>query len=457
MSSKRLLWMALLLALVPGLAAAQGTGQLTGIVTGPGDVPLSGVTVVVDEAGMAEITDGNGRYTLVGLPAGTYTVTLLAGRAHLDRGGRRRHGRPDHHARQERSTGTSASPRRSPSISASRRARAHRRGAGGGHRGRRARSIEREAADRPAAKLLEFTPGVDFTQSGLYDFNFNTRGFNSSLNRRILTLIDGRDPAVPFLGSQEWAALSFPLDELASVELVRGPGSALYGANAFNGVLNMTTKRAARQRGRQGPRSPPASSAPARRRPLGGRPGRRAASCKVVGGYQAERRLHRARATSQRASTAASARASGDTNCLPPRGRRPARSTRTSIGFGGLRLDKYFGRDRVLTLEGGTADARGPDLPDRHRPRAGHRRPSARGRASTSTPALERPRLLRQARGRGPGRARLGRPTCSRTENLHGEVQGNVGFSGGRGAWSAASPTTSEEIDTRQRRRRRRR
>ena len=79
------------------------------------------------------------------------------------------------------------------------------------------------------------------------------RGFNSSLNRRILTLIDGRDPSVPFLGSQEWAAVSFPMDELATVELVRGPGSALYGANAFSGVLNMTTRLAARERGREDP------------------------------------------------------------------------------------------------------------------------------------------------------------------------------------------------------------
>ena len=55
--------------------------------------------------------------------------------------------------------------------------------------------IQREAATGQIPKLIEFTPGVDFTQSGLYDINFNTRGFNSSLNRRVLTLIDGRDPA----------------------------------------------------------------------------------------------------------------------------------------------------------------------------------------------------------------------------------------------------------------------
>ena len=51
-------------------------------------------------------------------------------------------------------------------------------------------------------------PGAEVTQSGIYDYNFNTRGFNSSLNRRVATLIDGRNPAVPFLGAQEWAAMT---------------------------------------------------------------------------------------------------------------------------------------------------------------------------------------------------------------------------------------------------------
>lgn len=90
-------------------------------------------------------------------------------------------------------------------------------------------------------KLLENEPGVDIAQSGLYDFNINTRGFNSSLNRRLLVLLDGRDLAIAFLGAQEWNGLSVPVEDLGRMELVRGPGSALYGANAFNGVINIIT------------------------------------------------------------------------------------------------------------------------------------------------------------------------------------------------------------------------
>ncbi len=54
-------------------------------------------------------------------------------------------------------------------------------------------------------------------------------------------LLDGRDLAVAFLGSQEWNGLSVPVEDLGKLELIRGPGSALYGANAFNGVINILT------------------------------------------------------------------------------------------------------------------------------------------------------------------------------------------------------------------------
>jgi len=87
-------------------------------------------------------------------------------------------------------------------------------------------------------------PGVDVVQSGMNDFNVNARGFNSSLNRRVLVLQDGRDLALPFLGSQEWYGFSLPLEDMGRIEMVRGPGSALYGANAFSGVVDITTPSA---------------------------------------------------------------------------------------------------------------------------------------------------------------------------------------------------------------------
>jgi len=104
-----------------------------------------------------------------------------------------------------------------------------------------AKEIARNAGTGQLPKLLESQPGVDIVQSGLFDFNLNTRGFNTSLNRRILVLLDGRDLGTAFLGAPEWNGLSIPVEEMGRVELVCGPGSALYGANAYNGVLNVST------------------------------------------------------------------------------------------------------------------------------------------------------------------------------------------------------------------------
>jgi iron complex outermembrane receptor protein len=101
--------------------------------------------------------------------------------------------------------------------------------------------IQRKAIHGQLPKLFTDQPGIDVVQSGVQDFNINARGYNSSLNRRVLVLQDGIDRSVGFLQAQEWTALSMPLEDLGQLELVRGPGSALYGANAFSGVLNITT------------------------------------------------------------------------------------------------------------------------------------------------------------------------------------------------------------------------
>jgi outer membrane receptor for ferrienterochelin and colicins len=104
--------------------------------------------------------------------------------------------------------------------------------------------LQAAAVTAQVPMALQTVPGVDITQSGMNDFNVNARGFNTTLNRRVLVLQDGRDLAIAFLGSQEWNGMTQPLEDLGKVEMVRGPGSALYGANAFSGVLNITTPTA---------------------------------------------------------------------------------------------------------------------------------------------------------------------------------------------------------------------
>jgi outer membrane receptor for ferrienterochelin and colicins len=88
--------------------------------------------------------------------------------------------------------------------------------------------------------LVGELPGVHAAPSGIHDYNLNARGFNTLLNRRLLVLVDGRDVSLPILGNQEWAALQV-MEDQPRIEMIRGPGSAMYGANAFNGVLNIVT------------------------------------------------------------------------------------------------------------------------------------------------------------------------------------------------------------------------
>jgi len=101
--------------------------------------------------------------------------------------------------------------------------------------------IDRASRRNQIARALESTPGVDILQNGATDYIVNSRGFNSGLNRRILVLQDGRNVAMPLLDAQEWNSFALPLDEFKRVELVRGPSASLYGVNAFNGVLNLTS------------------------------------------------------------------------------------------------------------------------------------------------------------------------------------------------------------------------
>jgi outer membrane receptor for ferrienterochelin and colicins len=197
-----------------------------------------------------------------------------------------------------------------------------------------------------APRIIESAPGVDFTQSGLYDFNFNTRGFNSSLNRRVLTLIDGRDPSVPFLGAQEWAALSYPIDEFSNVELVRGPGSALYGPNAFAGVLNMTTKR-------------PSASQGGRLMLTGGELNTRRADIRHAGTFGGEW-FYRVTAGAGQSDDFTRSRNAGVEYAGLPAERVPLAKDDVKIQFGGLRLDHNFSAGSTFTVEGGLASLAGP-------------------------------------------------------------------------------------------------
>jgi outer membrane receptor protein involved in Fe transport len=233
----------LLLTLCPGVAIAQETGSVTGSVTRAGEgSALSSVSVTVQATGQSTVTGADGKYTLRRVPAGPQTIVFrwLGYRPNQVDVTVSANSTVTADASMEQVTialteivveGASRAPERIVEAPAA------------------ISVVPREVLQNTsitgqAPAALQTVPGVDVVQSGVNDFNVNARGFNSSLNRRMLVLQDGRDLAIAFLGSQEWNGMTQPLEDLGKVEVVRGPGSALYGANAFSGVVNITTPTA---------------------------------------------------------------------------------------------------------------------------------------------------------------------------------------------------------------------
>jgi iron complex outermembrane receptor protein len=90
-------------------------------------------------------------------------------------------------------------------------------------------------------ELLRRVAGMDVMQITGGDSNVSMRGFNSRLANKLLVLVNGRSVYNDILGSTFWEALSIDVDQIERIEVVRGPGSALYGADAFTGVVNIIT------------------------------------------------------------------------------------------------------------------------------------------------------------------------------------------------------------------------
>jgi iron complex outermembrane receptor protein len=224
-------------------ALAQETGTIQGTVTRAQEGgALSSVSVSVQSTGQSTVTGNDGRYTLRRVPVGPQTVVFrwLGYRPTQAQVVVQPNATVTADAALEAVTislgeivvqGASRAPDRIVEAPAAISAVP-------------AEVLQSTSITGQPPMALQAVPGADVVQSGVNDFNVNARGFNSSLNRRVLVLQDGRDLSIAFLGSQEWNGMTQPLENLGKVEMVRGPGSALYGANAFSGVINITTPTA---------------------------------------------------------------------------------------------------------------------------------------------------------------------------------------------------------------------
>ncbi|HZK77420.1 MAG TPA: TonB-dependent receptor, partial [Gemmatimonadaceae bacterium] len=228
----------LLVAAAPSNASAQ-TGRISGTVTDSSHAALAGTQVTVVGTRMNAVSDGSGHYSISGVPAGTYDVRI-------QRIGQRARVIPSVVVKAGEDTRVDAALATVPLslggmvVSASRRAE--------------------KITDAPAtisridaaaiantvgnsfAPALKEVKGIDFIQVGVTAVAINARGFNSAFNNRMLMMEDNRISVLPENGLPVGGFTTTPKVDLAGIEVLVGPGSALYGPDASNGVLTLSTK-----------------------------------------------------------------------------------------------------------------------------------------------------------------------------------------------------------------------
>src|SRR5688572_20856706 len=92
------------------------------------------------------------------------------------------------------------------------------------------------------ADLLRAVPGLNITQVSARDINVSSRAATGTLATGQLALLDGRSIYQDFFGFVMWDFLPVNLNEIKQIEVIRGPASAVWGANALHGVINVITK-----------------------------------------------------------------------------------------------------------------------------------------------------------------------------------------------------------------------
>ena len=90
--------------------------------------------------------------------------------------------------------------------------------------------------------LLRVVPGLNVIQMSARDINLRSRASTSTLVTSQLALLDGRTIYQDFFGFVFWDLLPINTDEIKQIEIIRGPASAVWGANAMTGVVNVITK-----------------------------------------------------------------------------------------------------------------------------------------------------------------------------------------------------------------------
>ena len=111
--------------------------------------------------------------------------------------------------------------------------------------------IRRSGADS-IPELLRTVPGMQVARINNQNWMVTARGFSTRFANKLLVLVDGRSIYTHNFSGVMWEDQHVPLEEIERIEVVRGPGGALWGANAVNGVINIITRNADQVHGLEG-------------------------------------------------------------------------------------------------------------------------------------------------------------------------------------------------------------
>ncbi|MDH5670274.1 MAG: TonB-dependent receptor, partial [Nitrospira sp.] len=92
-------------------------------------------------------------------------------------------------------------------------------------------------------EALRMAPGINVARIDANKWALTARGFNDRYSAKLLVMIDGRTIYTPFFAGTYWELQDYALEDIDRIEVIRGPGGSLWGANAVNGVINIITKK----------------------------------------------------------------------------------------------------------------------------------------------------------------------------------------------------------------------
>jgi iron complex outermembrane recepter protein len=98
-------------------------------------------------------------------------------------------------------------------------------------------------------EALRAVPGLQVARTNANTWAISARGFNDNFSNKLLVLIDGRSVYSPLHSGVYWDVQDLLLEDVDRIEVIRGPGGTLWGANAVNGIINIITKRSEESQG----------------------------------------------------------------------------------------------------------------------------------------------------------------------------------------------------------------